>query len=131
MGILKKCVAVFWSVLERQRAEINNYLHWEKVAEERVIQKILKHRAYIHYLKQMQKFLKKRLIIKTEEELLIQDKKIKKRITRENLSPNEQADIDTMAATERDIKLFFQGFSSVGALPADFALGFYSITSFF
>ena len=36
-----------------------------------------------------------------------------------------------MAAAERNMESFFQGFPSVGVLPADFALGFYSVISFF
>ena len=62
--------------------------------------------------------------------MLVQNKEIEERIAREGLSPNEQADINTMAAAERDMKLFFQGLPSVGALPADFALGSYSVTLF-
>ena len=37
VGMSKKCVAVFWSVLERQRAEVDDRLRREEVAEERVV----------------------------------------------------------------------------------------------
>ena len=68
---------------------------------------MLEHRTRIHHLKQMQKLLKKRLIVKTEEELLVQDKEIKKRIARKGLSPDEQANVDTVATAECDIESFF------------------------
>ena len=41
---------------------------------------MLEHRARIRRLKQTQELLKKRLIAKTEEELLVQDKEIEERI---------------------------------------------------
>ena len=88
-GMSKKCVVVSWLVLERQRAKIDDYFYWEKVAEERVVQKILEHRIYIRRLKQTQELLKKYFIIKTEEELLVQDKEIKEYIARKNLSSDE------------------------------------------
>ena len=75
--------------------------------------------------------MKKRLIAKTEEELLVQDKKIKEYIARKGFSSNEQIDINAVAVIKYDIKLFFQGLPSVGVLPVDFALGSSSITSFF
>ena len=95
------------------------------------MQKMLEHYTRICHLKQTQELLKKYLITKTEEELLVQDKKIEKYIMCENLSSNEQADVNIVITTERDMESFFQGFPSVDALPADFALGFYSVTLFF
>ena len=61
---------------------------------------------------------------------MVQNKKIEEHITREGLSPNKQTDMNTMAAIKHDIKSFFQGLPSMGALPANFALGSSSATSF-
>ena len=72
-----------------------------------MIQKILKHHARIRHLKQTQEFLKKYLIIKTEEELLIQDKEIEKRIAHENLFSDKQADVDIITTAERNMESFF------------------------
>ena len=93
------------------------------------MQKILKHRARIHYLKQTQELLKKYFITKTEEELLVQDKEIEKCIARKSLSFDEQIDVDTVITTKCNMELFFQGFPSMGTLPADFTLGSFSVTS--
>ena len=62
---------------------------------------------------------------------MIQDKKIEEHITRKDFFSNEQVDVNTVAAAKYDIKLFFQGLPSVGALPADFVLGSSSVISFF
>ena len=62
---------------------------------------------------------------------MVQNKEIKKCITREGLSFDEQVDVDIMAIMKRDIKSFFQGLLFVDALPANFTLGSYSVTSFF
>ena len=62
--------------------------------------------------------------------MLVQNKKIKKCIARENLFSNEQVDMDTMAAMECNMESFFQGLPSVDALPADFALGSHYVISF-
>ena len=59
------------------------------------------------------------------------EQRSKKWIARKNLTEEKKQDIKYVAATERDMKAFLQDLPSVGALPADFALGSSSVTSSF
>ena len=89
----------------------------------------LEHRARVRRLRKTLELSRSQSMAKTYEEVVAQDKKIEERIAREGLTEEEKRDAEYVAAAERDMKAFLQDLPSVGALPADFALGSPSATS--
>ena len=119
----KSCVAVSWSVLDRQQAELDTRIREEKRKGKALLEKMVEHQARLERLEATRELSRQRSLAKTEEEFDQQDKEIGERIDREGLSLDERSDLAAVEAAERDMDAFLQGSLSVGVLPADFVLG--------
>ena len=122
-GMSQKCEFPFWSVLERQKAELESRLKKEEVLEERAHQKALEHRARVQRLRRTIELNRSRLLAKTIDELEKQDREIEERIAREGLTKKKKQNTADVVSAEKDMEAFLQGFSSVGVFLADFVLG--------
>ena len=122
-GMSQKYEFPFWSVLERQKTELESRLKWEKILEKRAHQKALEHRARVQRLRRTIELNRSRLLAKTIDELEKQDREIEKRIAREGLTEKKKQDAADVASTEKDMEAFLQSFPSVGVFFTDFVLG--------
>ena len=76
-------------MLERQKAELDARLKKKVALEKKTFNKMMKHRAQVERLHHTIKLNRLQLFAKTVDELEKQNKKIKKRITREGLIKGE------------------------------------------
>ena len=112
-GILNRCDFFLWSVLDRQQTDLKKRIRKEEILKNKTLKKeeaiqwyILKYQARIRRLYKILKLSYSQLIIKTYEEIAVQDKKIKERITYKNLIKEEKQDVEYVAIIERDMEVF-------------------------
>ena len=78
----QKCEFPFWSMLKRQKAELDARLKREVALEKKAFDKMMKHRARVERLRRTIELNRLRLFAKTVDELEKQDKEIEERIAR-------------------------------------------------